>query len=466
MPGTMASATVRVPFEGEGSGIGELTWGQREILRAVRLIGHSLALGGVTPLPREWSIDEIVVRVRFLMRRHQSLRTRLVADPRGDGLKQVLSASGELVIELYDAADDEDPAALAESVSSRYAGTDFDAEHDWPIRVAVVRQRHVLKYAVFIYNHLMIDGMGLGALLADLATMDPVTHEAAPVTASQPLELAGRQGAAAGRRQSQIALRHWEAAARAVPSRESAAADSQDPPYRELWFRSPAGLPAMRTIAARCGMGTGPVLLAASAAALGRVTGISPVVLLSVVNNRFRPGLADAVTQLAQRSPCLIEVAGRTSFEQIVAEAHQASLRAGMYGYFDPDECDRMLERIARERGEPVELSCYYNDRRAPVSQESNRVASPEEISRLLPQTSLRWGGRLPAQDNRFFLHVNDSPDALDLLICADSRFLGPAGLERCAREIEAVLVHAATRPRGEQATLSSDVLPNIFVES
>jgi hypothetical protein len=456
VPETITPATITVPFEGEGSGIGELTWGQRELLRAVRLVGHWIPIGGVTPqLPETWTVDDLVVSVQFIMRRHQSLRTRLVFDEHG-GAKQVVAASGELVIELYEVGPDGDPKAFADALSDRYSRDEFDDEHDWPLRVGVVRQRianeqSVLRYAVFIYNHLMVDGMGLQALLIDLASMDPETHEAPPVTALQPLELATRQGSASGRRQSAAALRHWESVARAVADRESVAGDPQEPPYRELWFRSPAGMPAMRAVAARCGTDTGPVLLAASATALSRVTGISPLALLTIVNNRFRPGLADAVMQLAQRSPCLLEIEGQR-FEQVVAQAQRATLRAGMHGYLDPDECDRMLERVARERGVPVDLSCYYNDRRAPEPQESNSVtaaSSPEQVSALiaglLPQTSLRWGQQLGEQDNKFFLHINDSPDALDFLICADSRFLGPAGLERCAREFEAVLVAAAT---------------------
>lgn len=453
-PETVPSATLPVPFEGEGSGISELTWGQREILRSVRMLGRWIAMGGVTALPEGVSVEDIVASVQFMMRRHQSLRTRLLFDAHG-GVRQAVAASGELTVELYDAAPDEDAEALAEAVSSRYSQARFDEQRDWPMRVAVVSRRGAVEYAVFVYNHMMADRMGLSALLRDLSTMDPVTHDAPAVTALQPLELVERQRSAAARRQHEASLRHWESVARAVPDRESAAADPQDPPYRELLFRSLASLPAMRAVAARCGTDTGPVLLAASAVALGRVTGISPVALVTIVSNRFRPGLADAVLQLAQRSPCLLDVEGR-AFEQVVAQAQRASLRAGMYGYFDAGECDRMLERVARERGERVDLSWLYNDRRAMNLQEPSPVAAPERvgvdseelsglIDSLLPQTTLRWGGQLPAQDNKFFLHVNDSPDALDMLICADSRFLGPAGLQCVAREIEAVLVHAAT---------------------
>ena len=456
-PATVPPSRISVPFEGDSSGIGELTWGQREMLRAVRLVGHWIPMGGVTPLAELMSVEDIVASVQFLMRRHQALRTRLVFDTRG-GVKQNVAAAGELVVEHYDLPPDADAGSFAQALSDRYSQDEFDEERDWPLRVGVVGRQGAVEYAVFIYNHMMVDGMGLSALLRDLFARDPATNDAPAVTALQPLELAERQGAAAARRQHDLALRHWESVARVAADGESAAADPQDPPYQHLWFRSPAGLPAMDAVAARHGTDTGPILLAASAVALSRITGISPVVLLSIVNNRFRPGLADAVMQLAQRSPCLLEVEGRT-FEQVVAQAQRASLRAGMYGYFDPVECDRMLERVGRERGAPVDLSCFYNDRRTPASQEANPFAPRAEsalaqgaptqdssliISSLLPRTTLRWGELLPPQDNKFFLHVNDSPDALDLLICADSHFLGPAGLESVAREIEAVLVRAA----------------------
>ena len=454
-PEIIPSGAVLVPFEGEGSGISDLTWGQREILRGVRVQGRWMPIGGATALPPGVSVDDITASVKFILRRHQSLRTRLVFDAQG-GVRQAVAASGELTIELYEAAPDEDAKQLADAVSRRFSEADFDEQRDWPVRVGTVSRNGAVEYAVFVYNHMMVDGMALSALLRDLSTMDPVTGDAPATTALQPLELVERQRSAAARRQHEASMRHWESVARAVPDRESAAADPQDPPYLEMCFQSPAGLPAMRAVAARCGTETGPVLLAANAVALGRVTGISPVVLVTIVNNRFRPGLADAVLQAAQRSPCLLDVEG-VPFEQVVAQARQVSLRAGLFGYFDAGECDRMLERVARERGERVDLSLYYNDRRTLAYQEPNPGAAseqdggpaPEElgslIDSLLPQTAVHWCERQPERDNKFFVHINDSPDALSLLICADSRFLGPAGLERVAREIEAVLVRAAT---------------------
>jgi hypothetical protein len=45
------------------------------------------------------------------------------------------------------------------------------------------------------------------------------------------------------------------------------------------------------------------------------------------------------------------------------------------------------------------------------------------------------------------FVHINDVPDTLDYLICADTHRLSPAAIEALAGEIESVLVRAALDP-------------------
>ena len=42
---------VVVPFQGEGSGVEELTWSQRAIWDAMRVTGHSLVVGGIMEMP-------------------------------------------------------------------------------------------------------------------------------------------------------------------------------------------------------------------------------------------------------------------------------------------------------------------------------------------------------------------------------------------------------------------------------
>src|SRR5690349_406210 len=101
-----------VHFEGEGSGVAELTWGQLEILGAMRRQATRMPLPVIEPLPPGTTVDSVADWLRYLMGRHQAMRTRLRYRPDGPPL-QVLYASGDIAIDLVDAGD-EDPADVAQ----------------------------------------------------------------------------------------------------------------------------------------------------------------------------------------------------------------------------------------------------------------------------------------------------------------------------------------------------------------
>ncbi|MFC7483965.1 hypothetical protein ACFQX7_33505 [Luedemannella flava] len=69
---------IMVAFSGEGSGIEELTWGQRAIWNAMTEQNTSLPIGGWLPLPEGTTVRHMVNELRFHMSRHQSARMRLV----------------------------------------------------------------------------------------------------------------------------------------------------------------------------------------------------------------------------------------------------------------------------------------------------------------------------------------------------------------------------------------------------
>ena len=69
--------TVIVRFEGAGSGVEELSWGQHEIWRVMDDKSDSLPIGGVRALPPGQTVADVAAGLRFVMGRHQSLRTRL-----------------------------------------------------------------------------------------------------------------------------------------------------------------------------------------------------------------------------------------------------------------------------------------------------------------------------------------------------------------------------------------------------
>jgi hypothetical protein len=178
--------------------------------------------------------------------------------------------------------------------------------------------------------------------------------------------------------------------------------------------------------------------------ALARVTGRSPTVLQVVVNNRFRPGLADTVSCLAQTGLCVIDVAD-TTFDDAVERARQSTMSTYLNAYYHPDEMTELIAELGRERGEVIELDCYFNDRRVPEHREpTGPIPTPEQLTAALDETTLSWGPPSDAPFEPFFFHINDVPDTLDLILYTDTRCLPPDDMTAFLCGVESILVAAA----------------------
>jgi hypothetical protein len=437
---------VVVAFAGEGQGVGELTWAQKGLWKAMRTTGTSLPLGGVSPLPPGWSVEDVARAMRFALVRHPSLRTRI--RPRGDGLpEQEVAGAGEAGLEVVDAGT-EDPALVADRLRARWEDTVFDYEAEWPVRMAAVTAGGEVSHLVAVYCHLALDLFGLDLLIADLLTMDQHTGTSpVPADPGSPLALAGKQRQPAARRCSTASLKHWEHVLREIPARRlPGSADRRRPRFLELGYSSPAALPAVRRLAARTGLRTGPLLMAACAAALTKVTGQDPAVLQVLVNNRFRPGLSRSVTPLTQSSLCVVEV-GADPLPEVALRAQWAVVRAGKNAYYDPVRLDELYAAVDTDRHEHVDVDCFFNDRRRAAGHDDlDGVPEPAEITAALDRAELRVDKVLERFDHRLFVHVNDVPDVVDWTVCADTHHLAPAAAEALLRQMEATLVEAALR--------------------
>jgi hypothetical protein len=189
----MTVSEIPVDFRGEGAGTAELTWGQLRVWRTARQTGRTMNLVTTVPLPEGTSLDEMVALLRFGVSRHPALRTRLRFADRPSGPQhpwQVVSESGEVPLQIVDIAD-ADPVAAAEELRSRYELTWFDYEHEFPVRMGIVRQSGALRVMVIGFSHVMVDGAGLAALSRDTAQLDRATGTAtAPSGVLDLLELA------------------------------------------------------------------------------------------------------------------------------------------------------------------------------------------------------------------------------------------------------------------------------------
>jgi hypothetical protein len=441
--------TVIVRFEGDGAGVAELTWGQHEIWCVMRDKSDSLPIGGVRALRPGQTVADVAAGLRFIMSRHQSLRTRLHLVP--DGLpKQVVHARGEIALEVVDAGDG-DPAEVAAAVVAGYISRSFDYERDWPVRMAAITHHGAATHVAEIYCHLAMDGFGLAALRADLARHNRTGPAPAPVTAMQPLEQARRQRGPAGRRANDASMRYFERLAASAPDHQfSELADKRRPRFWQVIYESPAGYQASRKLAARLGVSTSPVLLAAYAAALSALTSSQSVAVQLVVNNRFRPGFGGSVSTLAQSCPCLIGV-GDARFEEVCVRAWQSALLAYKHAYYDPVGKDEVTRRLAAERGAGPALGVFFNDLRMRsrelADSASAAVATPAEKASAraeLTRSRLTWGERNDIPADKMFLYINDTPGTLCYELWADSHFVSPADMAALMRRIETVLVDAA----------------------
>jgi hypothetical protein len=107
-----------------------------------------------------------------------------------------------------------------------------------------------------------------------------------------------------------------------------------------------------------------------------------------------------------------------------------------------------MFDRVAAERGEEVDLLCYFNDlRRAFAAVRPGPLPTPEEIQAALPLTTLTWGPHTDVPDAQTFMEVNPVPDTVSLLLRVDTGVVAPEQLEQIVREMERVLVAAAFDP-------------------
>jgi hypothetical protein len=397
-------------------------------------IDSSMSMGGAVPADGVRTAEDYAEELRFFMCRYASMRTLLRFADDGTVTQEVFGA-GETALVVLDT--EEDPAEVAEDLARRWRERKFDYATEWPLRMGVVRHRGAVTHVVALMCHLAADLGGVAVMMRELAGRDPVTGEpAGPYQAPQPLDLARLQREPAMVRQSAAAMRHWESHLRTIPaSLFDAPVDRGGPRYRRLCWQSRAMHVASGAVAARHGADPAWVLLAAVAAGLQRLRpGRGPFVAVNIVSNRFRPALRDVVSPITQDGLCVLDVAG-VSAEEAIARARSASMSASKHAYYDPADRAALTERVARERGEHLDLTLVYNDRRtftqgaAATGPAGTGVVSEEPLRSLGP---------------KLMIVVEDVPDVVRLLVDVDTRFLALPDLKALLAAAESFVLDAA----------------------
>lgn len=468
MPAVLPTATesVAVAFAGDGAGIGELTWGQREIWASMTRQGW-LRMGGILPLAPGTAIQDVADELSYMMSRYQSMRMRLRFDESGRPTQEVF-ASGEISLEVYDAdaetGPDTDadgkrgPQETAAAVEAKYLTATRDYDGEWPVRMGVVRCHSVLTHLVVMSCHLVSDGAGMQALTREVeAKVDT------PVEGMQLLDLTRWQHSPAGEQQSAAALRHTEKLLRSIqPSPLRDSTDRREPRHWTGELISPALSLAVQAICERTRADSPAVLQALYAVALGRRAVLNPAVIRPLVSNRFRPGLAGVVCNLVQSGIFVLDAADVTVDEAVV-RAQRVSRTAYKHAYFDPEQEKALFERIAQEQG-PGAVTwgahtwSLLNDRRTtqgPAPQAAEKI-TPEEVALLQARTTFRWSEKKGSSGEPLMLHIEDAPEGIMLIVSADTHYVSPADNEGLARDMEAIAIEALFDPAAPTLVPSS----------
>jgi hypothetical protein len=452
MPAVLPTAaeTVPVAFAGTGSGVAELTWGQREIWLSMMRQGW-IRMGGVLPLPPGTTVQDVAGELGYIMSRYQSMRTLVRFDESGRPSQEVF-ASGEIMLEVYEADDETGtgtgPAETAAAVEAKYLTTIRDFAGEWPVRMAVVRAGGVLTHMVVITCHLASDGAGMAAFSREVQA-----RESAPVDGVQPLELAQWQAGPSGERQSMIAVRNTETVMRSLRPRPlPESGEQQEPRHWSGALTSPALRVAVHAISVRTRADSAAVLQALYAIALGRRGLQNPAVLRPLVSNRFRTGLADVVCNLVQSGIYVLDV-GDTTVDEVVDRAKRAGRITYKNSYFDPDQELALIAQIAKEEGPEAVVWdsrswSYVNDRRAnqhPVPTEAE--LTPEGVRALQGASTFRWTEKKENAAEPLFLYLEETSDSIVVIVSADTHYVSLADNEGIARDMEAIAIEAAFDP-------------------
>ena len=434
--------TILVPFRGDGGGVDTLSWGQCEIWRPMMAVGSSFPLGATIPAPPGTTVASVADMLRFVVGRHQSLRTRIVTDADGTP-RQHVATSGSVPLEVVHATGAASADAAAARLLERFTYTNFDYPREWPVRMAVVLDDGTAAHVVAGYCHVATDIQGIDALVAD------VLAGGTGVPGTPPLAQVRQQRTAAALRENAMALRHAAKVLRTIPARRfRESTDPRQPRWWQVGYHSPASHLAVRAIAGRTGVPTTPVLLAGFAVALHRVTGTSVTATKLLVHNRFRPGFATSVSPLAQSNVAAIDVADST-FDEVVGKAWRAMTQAARYSYFDPNQMAELVARVGQERGTDIHVDVTFNDRRRPhpAARPSDGPPTAFELAAAREHATVRWEPPMDTYDHTAYFYVNDVPDTLDFELCADTHRLSPADMETLVRSLEDVFVTAALDP-------------------
>ncbi|MEV0421375.1 condensation domain-containing protein [Streptosporangium canum] len=435
-----------VEFTGARGGEAPLTWGQQAIWRLTRWLDDGdpyFNMPWTLPVYGRRDLDAVLLALRGLVERHETLRTTCEETPAGP--VQRVAREGRLTVEVFDAGEAK-PLAAAKELSADLASKGFDYATEPPIRCAVVTGGGRPRAVAFALSHLAVDGWALEVLATDWKGL--LAGDDLPEPAWQPLDQAAFEREGAGAARGERALRHWRAALERVP--QSLFDFPGQPPEEQRFVRvgmeSVALAAAAERLAARWSVSTASVLTTASAVLLAVLTGHREVVMQLIVANRHDPRTSAMAGTAVQDGIFVLDLPEGT-FADAARAGHRQALTAYRHAHYDPFRMMALREEIGRERGGPVDLSAYFNDSRAvghwPNLPRAAREGDAAALAALTERTRTFFVGAWPEVDATVFFATGPATDTCRLHLLTDTARLPRSTAYTLLRGMETLLVRS-----------------------
>ncbi|MFJ6194822.1 condensation domain-containing protein [Micromonospora sp. NPDC092111] len=469
VPAEWASETlVHAEFSGAEAGWAPLTWAQQVMWRSMARFGSNhvfLNLRRTVPVSARAGLDLAAATraVGVWVGRHGSLRTRVgVVD--GEP-RQETAAAGVLPVLVR--AGTGDGAQAAQDAAGRLGDVAFDHAAEWPLRVALVTVDDRVRQVVVVFSHSTVDAHAAELVLRELRL---ILLRGALSTPSGPqsVDVARLQHGPDVRR-SERAVAHWLREFRRLsgPPFEPAG-PGLEPPLRRGVLVSSAVDTAARLIAARHRVSVSAVLLAGVTALAAGGSGRQVCGLFPMAHNRFRAGYANAVANLGQIGFCVVDLAGRPDFGELLSRVWAASLDGLRHAYYQPSALRHAFEERGVDYASVFLPHYYFNDVRLPVGGvDPVPEVTRDELRSATAGSTFSWTTGLEQASWHLLTHVVDEPAGVGVTLTVDTRHIALDTVEPFLRGLEELLVESAFAevpwpwsPGGAPATMAAAPVP------